>query len=209
MIRTWWNERALPRLVDWTLSEPATGKLRRRALEGTGGTVLEVGFGSGSNLRHYPGEVDEVLAVEPADLAWERARKAVEAFPRPVRRIGLDGAALAVEDDSVDVVVSAFTMCTIPELTSALGEMRRVLRPGGRVHFVEHSLHPEPRIARWQQRLRPGWSRLAGGCQLDRDVPRLLEGAGFALEEIDAFALPGPAPMRPFGWITLGRAGLG
>lgn len=205
-LKDYYEERVLPRLIEVTCSDRMTGKWRAQLLAGVSGEVLEVGFGSGTNLSHYPAAVARVDAVEPSDLAWERAQAAVDGFARPVRRIGLDGAALVLDDNSVDAVVSSYTMCTIGDLDSALAEFRRVLRPGGALHFVEHSLSPEPRIAARQRRIQPVWGKLAGGCHLVRDIPGLVRGAGFAFDELETFYAPGPAFSKPFGWMTLGRA---
>lgn len=201
-----YEERVLPRVIDVTCSEKMTGRWRSQVCAGVGGRVLEVGFGSGTNLAHYPAAVRQVDAVEPSDLAWQRAQSSVRSFGRPVRRIGLDGASLVLDDDSVDAVVSAYTMCTIPDLDSALAEFRRVLRPGGALHFVEHSLSPDLKIAARQRRLQPLWGRLAGGCHLDRDIPALTAGAGFTLHDLEAFYMPGPKITRTFGWLTMARA---
>lgn len=201
-----WDTHLLPRVIDLTCSDKLTGKWRDVVCAPLAGEVLEVGFGSGTNLRHYPDAVERVNAVEPSDLAWRRAGSAVDAFGRPVERIGLDGARIALADDSVDAVVSSYTMCTIGDLTSALAEFRRVLRPGGALHFVEHSLAPDPAVAARQQRWQPFWEKLSGGCHLDRDIPELVAGSGLRLTELDAFYAPGPAFARPFGWLTIGRA---
>jgi ubiquinone/menaquinone biosynthesis C-methylase UbiE len=203
---SYWEERLLPRVIDVTCSDKVTGEWREQVCAPLVGDVLEVGFGSGTNLQHYPAAVQRVYAVEPSDLAWERAQPAIAAFGRPVERIGLDGAAIDLPDAGTDAVVSSFTMCTIPDLDSALAEMRRVLRPGGALHFVEHAKPPDPKVARRQQRLQPLWGRLAGGCHLGRDIPVLVEGSGFSVDELEAFWMPGPAVMRPFGWLTVGRA---
>lgn len=200
---SFWERRILPRVIEVTCSERLTGRWRAQVCAGASGEVLEVGFGSGTNLAHYPDVVARIDAVEPSDLAWERAQDVVAAFGRPVRRIGLDGAALGLDDASVDAVVSAYTMCTIPHLEAALAEFRRVLRPGGALHFVEHALSPDSRVAGWQQRIQPVWGRVAGGCHLNRDVPALVRAAGFAVE-VDAFYAPGPAASKPFGWMTVG-----
>lgn len=205
-IAAFWEDRLLPRAIEITCSNRITGHWRSRVCEPLAGDVLEVGFGSGTNLGHYPADVERVMAVEPADLAWSRAQEAIGEFGRPVERIGLDGASLALADDSVDAVVSSYTMCTIPDLTSALAEMRRVLRPGGAIHFVEHALAPDPSVASRQRRIQPIWERFSGGCHLDRDIPVLVEEAGFTLTEIDSFWMPGPRVMRPLGWLSLGRA---
>lgn len=201
-----YNKHVLPRLTGITCSDRSTGRWREQAFGDVSGDVLEVGFANGTNLLHYPASVRRVYAVEPSDVAWRRARRRIEAFGRPVERIGLDGATLALPDDSVDAVVSAFTMCTIPDLESALAEMRRVLRPDGSVHFIEHGLSPEPAVADRQRRWTPRWGRIAGGCHLDRDIPALVEAAGFNLSDLESSYLPGPAVAKPWAWLTIGRA---
>ena len=180
-MRTWWEERILPRLVDVALSDALARKWRTLVVEPAAGVVLEVGFASGKNLPFYPAAVTEVLAVEPADLAWERAAQRIEDFDRPVRRIGLDGASLPLPDDSADMVISTWTMCTIPHLQEAIGEFRRVLRPGGTVRFVEHVAAVHPGARRIQSRVQPLWGAVAGGCHLDRDIVGELEAGGFAV----------------------------
>jgi ubiquinone/menaquinone biosynthesis C-methylase UbiE len=204
-LRGWWEDRALPRLVDAVLTDATAGGWRRAATAGLAGDVLELGFGSGRNLPHYPAAVRRVLAVEPADLAWERAAGRVAAFDRPVERVGLDGADLPVPDASVDAVVTTWTLCTIPDLSSALAEARRVLRPGGTVRFVEHALAPAGLTRGAQQRLQPLWGPVAGGCHLDRDLPALLEGAGFEVQ-LDHAGFVVPGPVRPWGWFVVGTA---
>lgn len=203
---SWWERNAVPRLVDVALSERATYRWRRNVCAGLAGEVLELGFGSGRNLRHYPPEVTRVQAVEPSDVAWGRASEAIADFGRPVTRVGLDGAALPVADRSVDAVVSTWTMCTIPDLGSALGEVRRVLRPGGSLHFAEHSLAPTSRVARVQRTLQPLWGPVAGGCHLDRDIPAAIAGAGFEFTRLDARYQSDVALARPFGWFVTGVA---
>lgn len=205
-ISTRWNERIVPRLVDLALSEWVTGGWRERVAAGVAGDVLELGFGSGTNLPHYGSAVDRVLAVEPSDVAWGKASDRITSFGRPVERAGLDGADLDVPDWSVDAVVSTWTMCTIPDLASALAEVRRVLRPGGRLHFVEHSLAPSDRVARVQRRIQPTWGRLAGGCHLDRDIPAELAAAGFVVPDLRTRYASVLWPARPFGWFVTGTA---
>ncbi|RNL63398.1 class I SAM-dependent methyltransferase [Nocardioides marmoriginsengisoli] len=201
-----WEQRLLPRVIDVTCSDKVTGTWRDQVCAPVAGEVLEVGFGSGTNLRHYGDAVQRVHAVEPSDLAWERAQPAIRAFGRPVERIGLDGAAIALADGTMDAVVSSYTMCTIPDLDSALAEMRRVLRPDGALHFVEHAKPPNPKVAARQDKLQPLWGRIAGGCHLGRDIPNLVADGGFTVHELDAFWMPGPRFMRPFSWMTVGRA---
>ncbi|WP_423851279.1 class I SAM-dependent methyltransferase [Aeromicrobium sp.] len=201
-----WDERVLPRLIDVVLGDRMTGGWREGVCRDLSGEVLEIGFGSGTNLSHYGAGVTRVLAVEPSDRAWDIARKRIDGFGRPVKRIGLDGARLDLPDATVDAVVSTWTMCTIPDLAGALAEARRVLRPGGRLHFVEHSLAPTHRVARIQRSLQPVWGRAAGGCHLDRDIPALLRAAGFSTPDLRQRYASALWPARPFGWFVTGSA---
>lgn len=192
-------------MVDLVLNDQVAGRWRTRACSEARGRVLEIGFGSGRNLGHLPTEVTEVLAVDPSDAGWGRARRRIEKFGRPVRRIGRTAEDLPVPDAGVDAVVSTWTMCSIDDLPRALAEARRVLRPGGALHFVEHSLDPSPRVAAFQRRIQPAWSRISGGCHVDRDLPGILETQGWAIADLVArYAARGPA--RPFGWFVSGRA---
>ncbi len=203
-----WDERVLPRLVDATLSTGPVHRLRAEVCSGLSGRVLEIGFGSGLNQSHYPEAVTEVVAVEPSDLAWQLAqRHRVESGPAVVRS-GLDGQALLEGDDTCDAALITFTLCTIPDHLRALAEVRRVLRPGAEVHFVEHGLSPDPAVARWQHRLEPLQRRFAGGCHLTRDPVEALEGSGFDVVRVDTGYLPGPRVGKPFAWTYRGVARL-
>ncbi len=201
-----WEERVVPRLVDRSLRTPEIGQLRTAVCAGLRGEVLEIGFGSGLNARFYPREVTSVDAVEPSDLAWRLSDARRREGRVPVNRVGLDGQRLAAEDASYDAVLSTFTLCTIPDVAGALAEVRRVLRPGGSLHFVEHGLAPEPGVVTWQRRLDPVQRRLAGGCHLSRDIPALVRGAGLRIVELRAEYLPGPRVSRPWTYGYLGRA---
>ena len=201
-----WEKRVVPRLVDWSLRAPEIGELRTDVCAGLRGEVLEIGFGSGLNTRFYPAEVSTVSAVEPSDLAWHLSERRRAASSAPVVRVGLDGQRLAADDASYDTVLSTFTLCTIPDVAQALAEVRRVLRPGGFLHFVEHGLAPDPGVVVWQRRLEPAQRRLAGGCHLSRDIPVLVRDAGLGIEELRAEYLPGPRESRPWAYGYLGRA---
>jgi len=201
-----WTDRVVPRLADKSLSTGPVMRLRARAVDGLAGRVLEVGFGSGLNASLYPAEVDRVDAVEPSDVGWQLSEERRRDAEVPIERVGLDGQVLPVGDASYDAVLSTFTLCTIPDAGQALAEVRRVLRPGGALHFLEHGLAPDEGVARWQRRLDPLERLVAGGCELSRDVPALVAVAGFDVVEVDADYLPGPGLSRPWGWVTRGRA---
>jgi len=195
----WWENRVVPVMVDKMLSTGAVHKQRREICRELSGRVLEVGFGSGLNTTHYPAAVTAVAAVEPSDHGWELSHTRREASPLPYERIGLDGQDIAAEDADFDNALITFSLCTIPDPGRALGEVRRLLRPGGRLFFLEHGLSPVEKIATWQRRLDPFERRLAGGCELSRDIPALVRGAGFEIEAVEEIDLPGPAVMRPWG----------
>lgn len=187
-----YTDRFLPHLVHWVLRGGTFRRLRQECLRGLSGTVLEVGFGSGLSLPWYPREVTRLWFVEPSHEARRMAHAAIAAAPFPVEPLGDTAESIPLADASVDAVVSTWTLCTIPDVETALREMRRVLRPDGQFRFVEHGRSPEPRVARWQDRLTPLQKRLAGGCHLNRPIDRLIEAAGFRLDRIDRFYVRGP-----------------
>lgn len=177
-----WRERLLPRVVDWSLGTEAVSVWRRKCLHGITGVVVEPGFGSGLNLPHLPPAVTKVYAVDPAMLGRTLAAKRIEASPVEVQFVGLDGQRLPLDDDSCDAALLTFTLCTIPDHGAALGELRRVVKPGGTLHFVEHGAAPDARVRRWQDRLTPLQRRVADGCHLNRPILELIEAAGFRIE---------------------------
>jgi len=187
-----WKDRILPYFVHAALRAREFEEVRSQYLGGAEGEVLEIGFGSGLNVPHLSPRVRKLYAVEPADAAWRIARDAVREAPFPVERTGRTAEAIPLPDSSVDEVISSFSLCTIPDVEKALAEVRRVIRPGGTFRFVEHGRSDDPRISRWQDRLDPIQRRLAGGCHLNREPDRLLREAGFRIERLDRFGVPGP-----------------
>lgn len=162
---------------------------RQRTLAGAEGRVLEIGAGSGVNLPFYPAHTTDVLGLEP------HPKLLAVAALQGLRVVQGSAEAIPLEDASVDTVVTTWTLCSIPDAATALREMRRVLRPTGKLLFVEHGLAPDSRVQRWQQRMTPLWKKLAGGCHLDRDIPQLIRAAGFEIHKLDAAHMPGPRPM--------------
>ena len=204
---SWWERHVVPHLVELTCRGTEVDRFRAPVCAGLHGDVLEIGFGSGLNVHHYPAPVRRVGAVEPNDLAWRMAAERIEGAAVPVERIGPDAQRIAAGDASYDCALVTFTLCTVPDVDRALAEVRRVLRPGGTLHFAEHGLAPEPGVARWQRRLTPVQRRLAGGCHLDRPVVATLERAGYAIAEVsEGYAPIGP---RAFGYVSHGVATAG
>jgi SAM-dependent methyltransferase len=191
----WWSENVVPVITEHACNTQEMRAYRSRQCAPLEGDVLEIGFGSGHNLQYLPPAVKEVWAVEPSPRSWRYARPRIAAAPVPVREAGLDGQVLDLPDDRFDHAVSTMTLCTIPDAVAALREVRRVLKPGGRLHFVEHGRSPESRVARWQDRWDPVQQRLFAGCHVNRAIPELVEAAGFRIERVDESQLRGPKVM--------------
>jgi SAM-dependent methyltransferase len=201
-----WTEQVVPRITNTMCGGRALHARRRQATEGLSGTVVEIGFGSGSNVPFYPLDVTRVLAIEPSPVARRLAASRVAASPVPIDFAGLDGEQLPLPDASVDAALSTFTLCTIPDVARALAELRRVLRPGGELHFLEHGLARDPGVVRWQHRLDGLQQHVCAGCHLDRPIDRLVHGAGFVFAELDEDEMPGPAFAAPWGHLYVGVA---
>ncbi len=191
----WYGDVVLPRILDQVLRGEDVSKLRARAVAGLGGEVLEIGFGSGLNVPHYPPTVAHVLAIDPAVAGRKLAAKRIAQSTAMIEFAGLDAGRLPASDASVDDVLSTWTLCTVPDAAVALAEIWRVLKPGGSLHFAEHGLAPEPRVARLQRRLNPLQRRIFGGCHLDRPIDQLIAAAGLSVTRLDTYYLQGPRAL--------------
>jgi ubiquinone/menaquinone biosynthesis C-methylase UbiE len=168
---------------------------RERVIGAAEGRVLEIGVGSGRNRPFYRPPVREVLALEPAPRLVTMARSASFATNMPVSFLEASAEVIPLHQHSVDTVVTTWTLCSIPRAAAALAEMRRVLRPGGKLLFVEHGMAPDEGVRRWQDRLTPAWQCICGGCHLNRPIRSMIEGAGFRIDRIETGYIPGPKPM--------------
>lgn len=194
----------LPRLVQLACGTRAITRQRSVWMTRARGTVLEVGFGSGLNVPHYPpARVKELVGLEPSEGMTRLAGRVLPAAPFPVRLLAAEAESIPLDSESVDTVVLTWTLCSVEQPEAALAEIRRVLRRRGRLVFCEHGASPDESVRRWQDRLTPVWSRLAGGCHLNRDAPALIRGAGFEMVVLESKYLPG---WKPAAWNTAGFA---
>ena len=185
----------LPRLCDLAMRNKQLVPIRERVIGAAEGRVLEIGAGSGLNLPFYGPPVREVLALEPAAKLVAMAQNASRGTIMPVSFLEASAEAIPLGDHSVDTIVTTWTMCSIPHADMALAEIRRVLRPAGKLLFVEHGQAPDESVRRWQDRLTPAWRAIAGGCHLNRPISAMIEGAGFRIDRIETGYIPGPRPM--------------
>ena len=190
-----YEDRILPYLVDRSMRQPTFKEYRGRLLTAARGCVLEIGIGSGLNLPFYGDAVRHVIGLEPSKRLLSMARSAGTATSQSIELLQASAEDIPLENASVDTVVSTWTLCSIPDVRGALADMRRVLKPDGRLLFVEHGLSPDPRVSRWQDRLTPLWKRVAGGCHLNRPIVQLIEGTGFRIDHVATGYMKGPRPM--------------
>ncbi len=188
---SWYADRVLPRVVDIAMRGTEFRPVRARVAAELDGDVLEIGFGSGLNLPHYPASVARIRAVDPAVAGRKIAAGRIAACQVPIEFAGLDAGSLPADDDSVDHVLSTWTLCTVPDPARVLAEIRRVLRPGGSLHFAEHGLAPDAKVARYQHRLTPLQRALFGGCHLDRPIDQLIGASELDITRLDTYYLHG------------------
>ena len=190
--------RVVPHLVNWAMRNRELQPFRQRVVSAAEGRVLEIGIGSGVNLPLYPQKVTEVLGLEPSERLIRMSRNVVVRPGLNLQLIEGSAEAIPLHRNTLDTVVTTWTLCTIPDALGALQEVHRVLKPGGQLLFVEHGLAREDKIRRWQNRLTPIWRRIAGGCRLNRPIRDLIEKAGFQITEITTEYIEGPKLMTYF-----------
>jgi ubiquinone/menaquinone biosynthesis C-methylase UbiE len=190
-----YSHHVLPRLIHYAMNRDEMRRLRAAHIPRARGVVLDVGIGSGLNLPFYTGAVTKLYGVDRSPELLERAGSLTAAAPFSVELLNQDAARLSLPDASVDTVVVTWSLCSIANTTGALSEIRRVLKPGGAVIFIEHGLAPDAGVRKWQDRLTPVWRRCAGGCHLNRKTDDLLRGAGFTIESLQTGYLAGPRAL--------------
>ena len=189
----WYERRLLPYVLDFACGLKAIRRQREKVVPLASGRVLEVGIGTGLNMRFYDrSRVTKLVGIDPAAAMHRLAAGRIAAAGLDVELLALSAERIPVADGSFDSIVLTYTLCSIPDPVAALREMRRVLKPGGRLLFCEHGRAPDDPVRRWQERLQPWWGALAGVCQLGRDIPQLLVSGGFALPELHTGYIPGP-----------------
>lgn len=190
-----YQNRILPLLIDLAMRQRNLAAYRNRVVPAAEGRVLEIGIGSGLNLPFYTQKAERVIGLDPSPKLLAMVRQAGRPISGLVELVEGSAEAIPLDDRSVDTVVTTWTLCTIPDARCSLREMHRVLKPGGRLLFVEHGRSPDLRVRWWQDRLTPAWQRIGGGCHLNRAIGTLIESAGFQFERIETGYMRGPRPM--------------
>ncbi len=190
-----YSNRILPTLIDLSMRNRELRPYRERVIGAADGRVLEIGIGSGRNLLLYPARVERVIGLDPSPQLLAMAREAAWVTERHIDLLEGSAAGIPLERASIDTVVSTWSLCSIADAPRALGEMLRVLKPGGRFLFVEHGRAPDAGVRWWQDRLTPIWKRLGGGCHLNRAIAELIEGAGFNIEHLETGYMRRRNPM--------------
>lgn len=188
-----YDERILPHVINCTCGMKAIERQRGKVVPLAKGEVLEIGMGSGLNLKYYnPEKVSKVWGLEPSLGMQRKAEKNLSESPVPVEWLVAGCEAIPLPDDSIDTVMLTYVLCTIPDWETALKEIRRVLKPAGKLVFCEHGEAPEPNVRKWQNRINPMWKKIAGGCNLNRPIPKMLMDGGFSIDDLQQHHVPGP-----------------
>ncbi len=195
---SFYNEHILPHVINLAMRNRELTPYRERLISQARGRVLEIGIGSGLNLPLYDDGVEEVVGLDPAARLISMAQQAANRCKIPVTLITGSAQAIPLDRGSIDTLVTTWTLCSIPDAAAALRDMRRVLKPGGQLLFVEHGLAPEPAVRQWQNRLTPLWKKIGGGCHLNRPIRALIENAGFKMNRLDTGYARGPRPLAYF-----------
>lgn len=193
-----YNDRILPHVINLAMRNHELRAYRERVLSQAQGRVLEIGIGSGLNLPLYGPRVNVIFGLDPASRLIAMAQHAANRSKIPVTLITGSAQAIPIDRGSIDTLVTTWTLCSIPDVGAALQEMRRVLKPGGQLLFVEHGRAPEENVRKWQNRLTPIWKRIGGGCHLNRPISTLIQDAGFSILRLDTGYANGPKPMTFF-----------
>ncbi|MEM7223172.1 MAG: class I SAM-dependent methyltransferase [Pseudomonadota bacterium] len=188
-----YRDTIVPRLIAVAMKTEEATRYRRELVPQACGRVLEIGIGSGLNLEHYSQRAEQVVGVEPSTALLAMARRRISLAPCPVILAQESAETLPFDDASFDTVLTTWTLCSIERPKRALEEIRRVLRPDGRLVFIEHGRAEEVSVQRWQDRVNPCWRCVAGGCNINRPIDRLIETAGFRIGALETgYLVKGP-----------------
>ncbi|HMM13746.1 MAG TPA: class I SAM-dependent methyltransferase [Parvibaculum sp.] len=197
----------VPHIINCACGTKPIRYQRRKVVPLAEGTVLEIGIGTGFNLPYYdPAKVKKVIGLDPSEASWKLAGERAKDLPFPVEFIGLPGEQIPLDDKSVDTVLVTFSLCTIPDPVKALEGMRRVLKPGGKLVFCEHGAAPDADVLKWQNRVNPVWRTLFGGCNLNRQMPSLIESSGFRITDLQSMYLPSTPRIAGFNYWGMAEA---
>lgn len=196
---SFYDDHILPHVINMACGTKPVLKQREKIVPQAEGRILEIGMGSGINIPYYnPEKVEKVWGLEPSEGMRRKAQTRVDAAPFDLEWLGLPGEEIPLDDNSADTIVLTYTLCTIPDWRAAVDQMRRVLKPGGKLLFSEHGKAPDEAVLKWQNRINPLWMKMAGGCQLNRDIPKLLREGGFDIKKLDSMYVPSTPKVAGF-----------
>lgn len=202
---SWWDKVMVPKLIGCACAQPQIMKARARIVPQASGDVLELGCGGGINMQFYdPAEISSFSGLDPSPGLLDRSHKAASEKGMKADIRGGIGEAMPFDDASFDTLLVTFTLCSVDDQQQVLSEMRRVLRPDGKVLFLEHGSAPDAGVQKWQRRIEPMWKRISGNCHLTRPITDAYKTAGFAVADVEKDYMP--KTPRPFGWIEWGEA---